>query len=292
VTAVDLAGEVIWQEKVGPYVSEWGYGSSLALYRGRVIVSGENKGDRIGHWTGATSYLAALDGRTGEVVWRVRRPRAFSYGTPVVADVGGRAQLLLAGAEGVTSHDPGTGQLLWSCRWEKGRTANSLAWDDQHVYATRTMPAPEVVCVRADGSGDVTDTHLVWRQSAGAADVPSPLAHGGRLYLVTDAGVAHCLDAKSGELIWKQRLPGAVSASLLRAGERLYAFGEQGAATVFGAGSRYRQLARNRLGGETFATPAASGDRLFVRTTRFLYALVAKTAATARSTGPGKETTP
>jgi outer membrane protein assembly factor BamB len=124
-SAVAADGGLAWRTRVGPFVSEWGYGSSPVLYRGLVIVAGENKGSKLAHVTGLCSYLAAVRARDGEVVWRVRRPRAFSYGTPAVSRLCGRDQLVLAGAEAVTAYDPATGAELWHCPWPAGRTAGS-----------------------------------------------------------------------------------------------------------------------------------------------------------------------
>jgi outer membrane protein assembly factor BamB len=272
-SAVDVDGGVAWQTRVGPYVSEWGYGSSPALYRGLVIVAGDNKGSKLGHVAGACSYLAAVRAGTGEVVWRVRRPRAFSYGTPVVAEVSGRPQLLLAGAGAVTAYDPATGAELWHCNWPAGRTAGTMAFAPDRVFAAATFPQAELLCIRGDGSGDVGDTHVAWRTARGAPDVPSPLYAGGRLYTVTDAGQAACLDARTGERLWQGRLGAAFSASPVLAAGRVYAASETGTTFVFAAGPRFELLARNALPDEFYASPAVAGGRLFLRGLQTLYCL-------------------
>ncbi len=284
-TAVGLDGQVGWRTRVGPFHSQWGYGSSPAYWRGLVIVAADNKGPRLADLAATTSYLAALDADSGEVVWRVRRPREYSYGTPVVAEVAGRWQLLLSGHEAVTSYDPATGQELWHCRWAPTRTAGTVAFDANHVYASGTFPTPEVVRIRGDGQGDVTDTHVEWRQTRGAADVPSPLDTDGRLLLLTDAGVAACFDAATGKIAWQERLGGAFSASPVFAGGLVYAVREDGRAIVFRAGARFEKVADNRLDGSVYATPVPVGDDLLIRTDQALYCLTAAGApatATAR----------
>jgi outer membrane protein assembly factor BamB len=272
-SAVREDGAIAWQTRVGPFVSEWGYGSSPALFGGLVIVAGENKGSKLGHWTGLSSYLAAVRGDTGEVVWRVRRPRGFSYGTPVVAAVAGRPQVLLAGNEAVTAHDPATGRELWQCRWPAARTAGTMAFGPDVVFASTTLPRPELLAIRADGSGDVSDSHVVWRLGRGAADVPSPLFHEGRLYVVTDSGQALCLDTATGEVTWQQRLAGPFSASPVLAAGRIYVTNEAGTTWVFRAGPRFELLARNALSDEVLASPAVVGSQLFLRGRQTLYCL-------------------
>jgi outer membrane protein assembly factor BamB len=273
VAAVELDGRLAWKTRVGPFVSEWGYGSSPVLYRNLILVAADNKGNRLAHLTAVTSYLAALDGRTGAIVWRVGRPRLHSYGTPVVGTVAGRPQLVLGGAEKVTSYDPATGEELWSSRWPAKRSAGSIALAPDRIFASTTTFDPEIVCVRADGSGDVTDSHVLWRQRRGAADIPSPLYHDGHLYVVNDKGVALCLHADTGKIVWQERLGGAFSASPLLAGDRIYATAEDGTTYVFRAAPRYELLATNALGESVLASPIPAGGRLLLRGAGFLWCI-------------------
>jgi outer membrane protein assembly factor BamB len=283
-SAIASDGGLAWQTRVGPFVSEWGYGSSPVIYRGLVIVAGENKGSKLAHFTGLCSYLAAVRASDGEVVWRVRRPRAFSYGTPVVARVCGRDQLVLAGAEAVTSYDPATGAELWYCPWPAGRTAGTAALGPDRVFAATTVPRAEWLCVRADGSGDVGATHVEWRHSRAVPDVPSPICYGGRLYAVTDSGQAVCLDVTTGEVVWQHRLAGSFSASPVLAGELLYAVSESGTTYIFKAAAKFEAVAKNVLPDDVFATPAVAGHQLILRGRQTLYCMEARPPvnATAR----------
>lgn len=99
-TALNLQGEILWQREVGAFDSKFGYAPSPILYRSAVIVAADNRGG---------GYLAALDGKSGEIVWRVGRPVISTYSSPVVAQVGGRDQLLISGCDRVAGYDPGTG---------------------------------------------------------------------------------------------------------------------------------------------------------------------------------------
>src|SRR5205807_625995 len=103
--AVDLDGGIAWQPRIGPFVSEHGYVSCPVLYKDLVIVAGENQGAPDAPATAETSCLAGVSRETGAVVWRVSRPAAPSYGTPVVARLAGRDQLLLGGAGRITAYD-------------------------------------------------------------------------------------------------------------------------------------------------------------------------------------------
>jgi len=265
VTAVDLEGKVCWQTNVGPFVSEWGYASSPAFYKNLVIVAGDNRGAKLGQMVGTTSYLAALHRQTGAIVWRVRRPRAFSYAAPIVADVAGQPQLLLSGAGAVSSYDPASGRERWQCRWGARRAANTMTFSSDCVFASAAFPDPEIVCIRADGSGDVSDTHVLWRKRKGACDVTSPLYHDSRLYVIGEKGSANCFDAVSGTLIWQKRLGTTFSASPVLAAGRVYVSDEDGTTHVFKAGPGLEPLATNPLAEPVYASPAIAGSRLLLR---------------------------
>jgi outer membrane protein assembly factor BamB len=285
-SAVDLDGRIAWQRDVGPFVPEHGYASSPVLYGNLVIVAADNLGSGQDQPAEDASYLAGVDRQTGKVVWRVSRPAVASYATPVVARLAGRDQLLLGGPGLLTAYDPATGRELWSCRWSAARAASSVTCGGDCVYASVTWRQPEIVCVRADGTGDVTESHLVWRQRRGAADVPSPLYHDGRLYLVNEQGMATCLDATTGKVVWQERLGAAFTASPVRAGEAILATDEEGTTHVFKAAAPFQRLATNPLNDPVLASPALSGDRLFLRGRQFLWCLQGQAAADAVATRP------
>lgn len=281
--AVDLDGRIAWQPRIGPFVPEHGYASSPVLYKNLVIVAADQRGAPAAEAAEDSSYLVGVDRQTGAVVWRVSRPAVASYGSPVVARLAGRDQLLLGGAGRINAYDPATGKDLWFCRWSASRAAGSVAWGGDCVYASVTWRVPEVVCVRADGSGDVTASHLVWRQRRGAADVPSPLYHEGRLYVVNERGMATCLDAGTGQVIWQQRLGAPFTASPVLAGDCILATDEEGTTHVFRAAARFQSVATNPLNETVLASPALSGDRLFLRSRQSLWCLRGQTTPAPRA---------
>jgi outer membrane protein assembly factor BamB len=130
--------------------------------------------------------------------------------------------------------------------------------------------------VRPDGTGDVTRTHVAWTLTRGAPLTPSPLLVGDELYVVTDAGILSCVDARSGTLLWQQRLGGTYSASPVFAGGRIYFLAEQGAATVLAPGKEFRRVAVNVLDGGTLASMAVSGGSFFIRSDRHLYRIAGR----------------
>ena len=258
-TAVDFEGNIVWQKQVGGFVSMHGYGSSPALYKSLVIVQGDNSGG---------GFLAALHVDTGEIAWKVRRANAANFGTPVVARVAGRDQLLLNGQGKVSSYNPATGELLWASEGPSEYAANSVAWNDELVFASGGYPERSVMAIKADGSGEV-----VWRIDRTKSYVPSPLALGDRLLVIQDDGIANLLDAATGESLWTQRLGDNFYASPVLAGECVYLPNRSGKMLVFKAGAKYVPVAENFLSGGGEASPAICGGQIFIRTTSRLYCI-------------------
>jgi len=131
-----------------------------------------------------------------------------------------------------------------------------------------------VLAIRPGGKGDLTATHLAWKSTRSLPYVCSPVYYQGRLYTVKNGGLASCYDAKTGRPHYQdERLDagGDYYASLVAAGGRIYAASQAGVATVWQSGNELKILARNDLGEQVMATPAVTGNALFVRTAGHLY---------------------
>jgi outer membrane protein assembly factor BamB len=100
---------------------------------------------------------------------------------------------------------------------------------------------------------------------------PSLALVGDLLFMVTDAGVASAVEAKTGKVAWTARIGGTFSASPLVSGDRIYFFDEEGKTTVIEAGPAFKVLAENQLGDGFMASPAAADGALFLRSRTRLY---------------------
>ena len=103
--------------------------------------------------------------------------------------------------------------------------------------------------------------------------MPSPVYHDGRLYVVSDQGVATCYDAADGRELWTHRLGGGFSASPVIAGDAVYAASEQGTVFVFKTGDQYEEIAQIDMGERIMASPSICGGKVFLRTEGNLYAI-------------------
>ncbi|MCA9120912.1 MAG: PQQ-binding-like beta-propeller repeat protein [Planctomycetaceae bacterium] len=255
VSALSLDGKRLWQQNVGNYDPQqykYGYAPSPMLYQSRVLVCADYEG---GGW------IAALDGKSGETRWRVARPRKLSFSSPVVANIGGRDQLLISGTEQVASYDPNNGRQLWTTPATTMATCGTMVWDGDLVFASGGYPKSETVCLNGRSG------QLLWRNDQKCYE-QSMLAFEGHVYAVTDRGIAYCWRAYDGTEMWSARLEGgAVSSSPTLANGNIYSANERGTFYVFKAQpTRFELVARNQLGDEAFATPSICDGQIYMRT--------------------------
>jgi outer membrane protein assembly factor BamB len=169
-----------------------------------------------------------------------------------------------------------TGREIWRVSYGEGfSNVPRPVFGHGLVYIATGFQEPALMAVRADGSGDVTRTHVAWTLTRGAPYTPSPLLVGDELYYLSDTGVLSTVDAKSGEMLWQQRLIGNYSASPVFADGRVYVLSEEGLTTVFTPGREFRRLATNRLEGATLASMAVSNGAIFIRSDTHLYRIAA-----------------
>ena len=126
-------------------------------------------------------------------------------------------------------------------------------------------------------TGDITTTHTAWKHQKGTAKVASPLLYHDRLWVIADGGMLTCTDAETGRIIFeRQRLGGEGGgdyfASPVAAGGRIYFCSTRGVVTVVEAAEVFKVIHQTNLGAAILATPALSGERLFIRTATHLFA--------------------
>lgn len=265
VSCFDFEGNKIWEKSPGDFQSPHGYCSPPVLYKDLVIVNEDQDHSR--------AFIAALDQATGAERWRISRPGIRSYCPPLIADAAGRKQLVLSGANRVTSYDPDAGKLLWEIDGPTEQFVASFVLHDGILFMSGGYPEKHVLAIRPDGSGNVTQSHIVWRTQKGAGYVPSPVAANHHVFLINDNGVATCWDAATGKQRWQTRLGEHHSASPITAENRIYATSDEGVTFVLKAEPKFEVIARNHFGEECFTSPAVSHGNLFFRTSRHLWCI-------------------
>jgi outer membrane protein assembly factor BamB len=251
-----------------------GFCSSPVLYKDKVILNGDQD---------AEAWIVAYDRATGTERWRTDRPnKTRSYCTPLFFEHDGHTQMALSGSKSVCSYEPETGKPIW---WMAGPTEQfvaSLVYGDGVLFVTGGFPDLHILGVDPAGRGDVTDTHIKWRDHRGASYVPSPIAQADHFYIVSDNGIATCFEAKTGKKPWKERLGRRHSASAVEAGGNIYFLDDDGETWVVKASPEYELVSQNALGEAAFASPAISRGQIFIRTVGHLWCIGKPAESAAR----------
>ncbi len=277
VFAFDMDGNQVWQTSVGTQSGSrrWGSSGGVLLYKNLVIVNASDE----------SRSIRALDAETGKEVWQVKSDRLDSaYGTPILHEMpDGRTELLIAVPDNLWGFDPDTGKNLWYCGTELGgNVVPGVVVGRDLAYVFGGFPNTGSVAVRLGGTGNVTETHLAWRGEGGSY-VPTPVYHDGRLHWVDDNGIAYSMDASTGKLHYRQRVapPGRGKpfyASPVLAGDRIYAVSRTAGTFVIRAKPEHELIATNKIASDSSqfnATPAIVGDRLILRSDKFIYCIAA-----------------
>ena len=223
-------------------------------------------------------YVVALDKKTGKTRWTHHRAFNFrtdngdrkkAFGTPAVITHKGLTQLIAPAAVATESLDPLTGKLLWTA-YTGGMNASARPiYGHGLVFITNGMG--RMSAVRPEGKGELPGKNIAWASKRGVPKKSSLILDGKLLFMVSDLGVASCVDAATGKAHWTDRLGGNYAASPIFARGRIYFFNEDGEIPVIEAGKKFKLLARNKLADGFMASPAISGNSLILRTKSNLY---------------------
>jgi len=266
VAAYDFEGEQRWLVRPGPFSSMHGFCSSPILYKDLVIVNGDHDGD---------SYIVALNRKDGSTVWKTpRENHTRSYCVPIIRELDGRTQMILSGDKCVASYDPNNGKMHWIIDGPTEQFVASIVYNPgaDLLFMTGGFPEHHILAIKPDGHGNVTKSKIVWRTNRGVSYVPSPISVGDYFFVVSDGGVAHCFEAKSGKILWQERM-GEHHASLVSADNNVYFLNDNGEMHIVKASGKYELLAKNDLGQKTFASPAISHGQLFLRGDKHLFCI-------------------
>jgi outer membrane protein assembly factor BamB len=279
VVCYDFAGKELWKRDLGPIRHEWGYGSSPILHGGKVILN---------FGPGSRTFLAALDLKTGELLWKHDEPGGLdatdkrmvgSWSTPIVTKVDGKDQILCSMATRVVACDPETGTVLWSCAGLGDEKVDlvypsPLVCDGIGIAFSGWVNGP-AIGFKLGGAGDVTTSNRLWREKQ-TQRIGSGVVVDRRAYVVNSGpGTAQCIECQTGKILWTERLEGGESwGSVVLAAGRFYVTSRRGVSTVFRADPKNIEvLAMNDLGEPSHATPAISDGQIFLRTDRHVYCI-------------------
>lgn len=262
----DLEGKELWQASVGEGISGWGSGCSPILYGELLIVNASVE----------SNSLVGLNKLTGEKVWEAKGIDA-AWNTPLVIDAKERKELIVSIQNHVLGLSPDTGIEFWRAEGVHRYVCPSVVAHDGVVYAIGGGHTS--LAVRSGGTGDVTESHGLWRLTKGS-NVGSPIYHEGHLYWASDnGGILCCQNAATGEVVFQERLdpgPGRIWSSPVLVEGKMYFVSQHNGVFVVAAEPTFKQLAHNVIEGDdsrSNGSLAVSNGAFFLRSDKNLYCI-------------------
>jgi outer membrane protein assembly factor BamB len=270
--AFDFDGKVVWRQDLGDISNYWGTAGSPLLYKDRVILYQDQQR--------AESFIAAFDAATGKQIWRTKRNASVGWGTPIAVRAGNRDEIIVNGQYAVVAYNPEDGRELWRVNGPTMEVVPTVVVGHGMLFSSSGRAGP-TLAIRPGGQGDVTASHVVWSSPRGSPFIPSPILHGGLLYLVNDmTSIATTFDARTGRTVWQDRLGVArregFSASPIAVDGKIFFTNDEGETFVLAAGEKFNVLHVNNIGERTLASPALVDRRWYIRTEQNLFAIGTK----------------
>lgn len=237
------------------------------MWRNRVIVV-LDQGDA----KDAKSKIMALNANTGETVWSTPRPVPDSWVSPILIKHQGREQIITSADPWVIAYDPATGRELWKADCMMGDVATSPVYANGLVYVASDQSC--VAAIRPDGTGDVTASHVAWKNDkAGLPNICSMFCDGPRVYTLV-FGVFHAFDALTGRYLWGHETKADFKASPTLVNGRIHLLTTEGVDIIGEAGADgFEETGRAVLGEATGTSPAFSPGRIYLRGKKHLFCI-------------------
>jgi outer membrane protein assembly factor BamB len=286
----DMNGKELWRRTdLGRQIHIWGAGTSPVI-----------QGDLcyLNFGPGETTYLLAVEKKTGKTVWKHDEATGYgdataadakatmkgtyigSWTTPVMMKVEGKDQLLVSWPRRLAAYEPLAGKELWTCSGLNPLVYTSPIYGDGIVVALGGFNG-NAIAVRAGGNGDVTESRRLWHHARSPQRIGSGVVYEGRVYVHNDPGTATCLDLKTGEMVWEERLRGKSAtgqnwSSVMLSGDKCYTINQGGDCFVFRASPKFEVLSVNALGEPSNSSIVPSNGDLFIRTHQALWCIAEK----------------
>ena len=270
---LNFDGKIIWKKDLSSYGKDtlyWDFGTSPILTSKHLIVALMRKGN---------SWLLAFDPKTRAVAWEKERnyktpPECdHSYATPTLIEHKGKEAILVWGAERLSAHSAKNGEMHWvSTGFNPKQKKNWVVVGSQVVVGDIAIVpygrGTHMKGVRMGGTGDITESNLLWTRTDTGCFVPSPAVAHGKVYVLRDRGEVHCIDPKTGKSHWEGAFPRASSSyygSPTVAGNKLYAPREDGVILIADISKGFKFLGEFDMGERVIASPVPVNDKILIR---------------------------
>jgi len=266
VAAYDFSGKQVWLKRPGKFTSPHGYSCSPALFEDKVIINGNSKKD---------GFLAALNKTDGQIIWKVPlNESTHSFTTPIFREMAGKMQMIFGGNMEIASFNPDDGTKYWFVKGPSEDFTSSPVYNEKSglVIMSSAWPQRFLLAIKPDGSGDVTESHVVWETKEGAVYVPSPITTGDYVFTTMTNGNVHCIDVATGNTLWVEKLGRQYSSPVLADG-LVYMPNDEGTITVIKPGPTFETVAKNSIGERMNASPAISNGKIYLRGDKHLFCI-------------------
>jgi len=151
-----------------------------------------------------------------------------------------------------------------------------LTENEWSYYRASLASKNSMAAIRLGGSGDMTKENIVWMYHRNIPQLPSPVIHAGKLFMISDAGIVTCLEPTTGEALFRGRLEGAsgnyYASPVVADGKMFFANTKGQIAVTRWEENELKILAVNDVAESCYATPAIDRGKIYVRTEKALYA--------------------
>jgi outer membrane protein assembly factor BamB len=229
---------------------------------------------------GPGASIVGLDLQTGKTIWQSGADKA-SYASPIATPLtlpsprgGERVQEigLFFTQQALVALNPADGQTLWRFPMKDLLSESSttpVRAGDVVFASSVTFGSVGLKLITKDGKPSFEQ---LWKTPSLTCYFSSPVAFGDHLYVVSGklpplaSADLHCVEAGSGKTLWTKNKVGTYHATVIRIGDRLLLLEEAGDLVLIEPNSKeYRELARSKVCGQTWAHPALSNGRLYLR---------------------------
>lgn len=272
----DVDGKELWRTDLGSHDHKFGYGSSPVIHGDLCFLN---------FGPGVREFLVAVDKRTGKEVWRHTSPTPGvedvfgTWSTPLIVEHAGRVELISALRGELAGHEPKTGEVLWRItNWGTQAKSSPVAGEGIVVLTGDYEPKTTEVAVRLGGTGDVSETHVLWRIQPPRRRVGTGVIHDGHIYGTRAGGFVDCVELATGKVVWDERLPATTSTTAIWSSPvlvdgKLYIVNQGGDGFVLRAAPTYQLLATNPIKEKTNSSIVVSDGEIFLRTHQALWCL-------------------
>jgi outer membrane protein assembly factor BamB len=274
----DLDGKLLWEKDLGAFKTRngWGAGASPVAYDGILYVQVDNE---------EQSFLVALDGKTGDEVWRAERDEKTNYSTPYIWKNRARTELVTGGRK-ARSYDLKSGEILWELEVPGVYNIPGPVGNRDFLYLGNTPQRDQpgsLFCIRAGARGDITppegENHsagVSWANLDAPIGNPSPLLYEGLIYLIgSRGGQVTCINALSGNPEYQEKIDDVAAcwASPWAVDGKICFTDEKGVTQVFKAGRNFELLVENSLDDKFWTSVAVAGDAYLMKGVERLYCI-------------------